>query len=140
MAELPIYQEGMFSKVFFEVREENVPSAAKLESVRMFEKRGKDEAKVIGKMTYAVHADLKVELQGFHMENWDEKERYASRFIKWFLWFARKKRKATQIVGGIFSTDTRTGEKLEAFRSHGFSVKEMGSMAGHSEYQLEYQF
>lgn len=141
MSKPEMYSEGgFFSKLFFEVREENVPSSVKIETVRMYEKTKAGDARLIGRMTYALHPDARVEIQGFHIEDWDEKAKFASRFVKWFQWFARKKRKGGALTGGIFSTDTRTGEKLEAFRSLGFSVKEAGSMAGHSEYVLEYRY
>jgi hypothetical protein len=48
-----------------------------------------------------------------------------------------RKRGINEIVGGIFSTDTRTSDKLDMFRAEGFSIKEVGSMAGHNEYHVE---
>ncbi len=59
--------KGM-GKIFFEVKEENVPSALKIESVKMYEKKGK-EARDLGKIIYAIHPDKKVEIQGFHVED-----------------------------------------------------------------------
>jgi len=41
------------------------------------------------------------------------------------------------ITGSIFSTDTKTGDKLDVFKSQGFNVREKGAMAGHREYTVE---
>lgn len=126
---------GGMGKIFFELREENVPSALKIESVKMYEKRGK-EARDLGKIIYAIHPDKKVEIQGFHVEDWNEKSRFPYRMLKFFVIRMRKRRMHT-ITGGIFSTDTKTGDKLDVFKTQGFTVREKGSMAGHMEYQVE---
>jgi hypothetical protein len=126
---------GGKGKVFFELREENVPSAVKIESIKMYEKKGK-EARDLGKIIYAIHPDKKVEIQGFHIEDWNEKCAFPGRMLKFFVG-RMKKRRMDQIIGGIFSTDTKTGDKLDIFKGAGFTVREKGAMAGHMEYHVE---
>lgn len=138
---MPLYMEdfgdrmaatfGGRGSVVFEVKEENLPSANKMEAVNMYNKEGK----ILGKITYALLPDQKVEIQGFNIDDWTEKFRYGSRLLKWYVGRMRK-RGFVSISGGIFSTDTRTHNKLEIFKDLGFQVKEMGSMAGHTEYQV----
>jgi hypothetical protein len=126
---------GRRGRVFFEIREENVPSSVKIESLRMYEKKGK-EARSLGKIVYAIHPDKRVEIQGFHVEDWAEKNQFPYRMLKWFVHHMRKRR-MIRIEGGIFSTDTKTGDKLDVFKTQGFNVREMGAMAGHIEYHVE---
>jgi N-acetylglutamate synthase-like GNAT family acetyltransferase len=94
------------------------------------------KGKVLGKITYEVMPDKKVEIQGFAIDDWTPKERNGQRILKWFVGHMRK-RGVNEIMGGIFSTDTRTSDKLDMFRAEGFTIKEVGSMAGHNEYHVE---
>jgi hypothetical protein len=126
---------GGKGKVFFELREENVPSAVKIESIKMYEKKGK-EARDLGKIIYAIHPDKKVEIQGFHVEDWTPKGEFPYRMLNFFV-VRMRKRKMHTIIGGIFSTDTKTGDKLDVFKTQGFTVREKGAMAGHMEYHVE---
>lgn len=119
-------------KVVFEVKEENLPSANKMEALSMYNVSGK----ILGKMTYALLPDSKAEIQGFAIDDWDPKSRNGQRMLRWFVNYMRKKG-MDAIQGGIFSTDTRTADKLDMFRAEGFEIKEMGSMAGHTEYHVE---
>jgi hypothetical protein len=123
---------GGRSKVVFDVKEENLPSSNKIEAANMYNMEGK----ILGKITYAILPDKKVEIQGFAIDDWNPKERYGPRILKWFVGFM-KKRGVNEIAGGIFSTDTRTSDKLDMFRTEGFTIKEVGSMAGHNEYHIE---
>jgi hypothetical protein len=121
---------GGRGSVVFEVKEENLPSANKIEAVNMYNKEGK----ILGKITYAILPDNKVEIQGFNIDDWTAKLKYGPRLLKWYV--SRMRRRGfMSVMGGIFSTDTRTHDKLEIFKEQGFLIKEMGSMAGHTEYQ-----
>jgi hypothetical protein len=120
------------SKVVFDVKEENLPSSNKIEAVHMYNMEGK----ILGKITYAILPDKNVEIQGFAIDDWSPKEHNGQRILKWFVGLM-KKRGVNEITGGIFSTDTRTSDKLDMFRAEGFSIKEVGSMAGHNEYHVE---
>jgi len=120
------------SKVVFDVKEENLQSENKIEAIHMYNMKGK----VLGKITYEVMPDKKVEIQGFAIDDWTPKERNGQRILKWFVGHMRK-RGVNEIMGGIFSTDTRTSDKLDMFRAEGFTIKEVGSMAGHNEYHVE---
>jgi len=138
---MPLYMEDLGDRmaasfggrgsVVFEVKEENLPSANKMEAVNMYNKEGK----ILGKITYAILPDNKVEIQGFSIDDWNVKLKYGARLLKWYVSRMRKRGFET-VTGGIFSTDTRTHDKLELFKEQGFKVKEMGSMAGHNEYQV----
>jgi N-acetylglutamate synthase-like GNAT family acetyltransferase len=119
-------------KVVFDVKEENLASSNKVEAASMYTRDGK----ILGKVTYAILPDNSVEIQGFAIDDWIEKNRTGNRMLVWFIGHARK-RGFMKITGGIFSTDTRTADKLEMFRQEGFEIKEMGSMAGHNEYHVE---
>jgi len=126
---------GGKGRIFFELKEENVPSAMKIESLKMYEKKGQD-ARDLGKIIYAIHTDQKVEIQGFHVEDWAPKNQFPMRMLKFFVSRMRKRR-MHGISGSIFSTDTKTGDKLDVFKSQGFNVREKGAMAGHREYTVE---
>jgi len=126
---------GGKGQVFFEVKEENVPSSVKIESLKMYQKKGQ-EARDLGKIIFAIHQDNKVEIQGFHIEDWTPKNSFPLRMLKFFV-SRMKKRKMNMITGSIFSTDTKTGDKLDIFKSQGFAVREKGAMAGHREYLVE---
>lgn len=117
--------------VVFDVREENLPSAHKIESATMYTTRGRP----LAKLTYSLMPDDKVEIQGFSIEDWSEKTRAGQRLLRWFVGYISSKG-FMRISGGIYSTDTRTADKLDMFRAEGFEIKEMGSMAGHTEYQV----
>jgi len=119
-------------KVVFEVKEENLPSSNKIEAAHMYNRDGK----ILAKITYAILPENTVEIQGFAIDDWSEKADTGLRILKWYVGFMRR-RGYSSISGGIFSTDTRTADKLEMFRGLGFSIKEMGSMAGHNEYRVE---
>jgi N-acetylglutamate synthase-like GNAT family acetyltransferase len=139
---MPLYTEGFGDslaakfggrgKVIFDVKEENLPSSNKIEAAHMYDMKGK----ILGKITYAILPDKKVEIQGFAIDDWNPKAHNGQRILKWFVGQMRK-RGINEIVGGIFSTDTRTSDKLDMFRAEGFSIKEVGSMAGHNEYHVE---
>jgi hypothetical protein len=139
---MPLYMESLGdklsatfsgrSKVVFDVKEENLPSSNKIEAVHMYNMEGK----ILGKITYEILPDKKVEIQGFAIDDWSPKDRNGQRILRWFVGFMRK-RGTNEIAGGIFSTDTRTSDKLDMFRAEGFSIKEVGSMAGHNEYHVE---
>jgi len=139
---MPLYFEGIGdrlanslggrSKVVFDVKEENLPSANKIEAVHMYNMEGK----ILGKITYAILPDKKVEIQGFAIDDWNPKAHNGQRVLRWYINFM-KKRGINVISGGIFSTDTRTSDKLDMFRAEGFEIKEVGSMAGHNEYHVE---
>ncbi|MEM2868858.1 MAG: hypothetical protein QW379_00340 [Thermoplasmata archaeon] len=118
--------------VVFDVREENLPSAHKIESATMYSVETK---RPMAKLTYALLPDNKVEIQSFNIEDWSEKARAGQRLLRWFVRYIAA-RGVTTIAGGIYSTDTRTADKLDMFRAEGFEIKEMGSMAGHTEYQV----
>ena len=119
-------------KVVFDVKEENVPSANKMEAANMYNHDGK----ILGKITYAILPEHRIEIQGFAIDDWSEKSNTGARMLKWFVGFMRR-RNVASISGGIFSTDTRTADKLDMFRAEGFEIKEVGSMAGHNEYHVE---
>ncbi len=119
-------------RVVFDVKEENLASANKVEAASMYNREGK----ILGKITYAIMSDNSVEIQGFAIDDWTEKHRTGNRMLAWYIGHMRK-RGFLKITGGIFSTDTRTADKLEMFRQEGFEIKEMGSMAGHNEYHVE---
>jgi hypothetical protein len=122
--------------VYFDVKEENLPSPNKMEAANMYN----DAGKILAKITYAIipvsETEKKVEIQGFAIDDWNEKSRTGERLLKWYIGFMRKRGYAA-IAGGIFSTDTRTADKLDMFRNEGFEIKEIGSMAGHNEYHIE---
>jgi len=120
-------------RVVFEVKEENLASSNKVEAVSMYNREGK----ILGKITYAILPDNSVEIQGFAIDDWTPKHNTGNRMLAWYVRYMRK-RGFMKITGGIFSTDTRTADKLEMFRQEGFDIKEMGSMAGHNEYHVEY--
>jgi len=120
-------------RVVFEVKEENLASSNKVEAVSMYNREGK----ILGKITYAILSDNSVEIQGFAIDDWTPKHNTGNRMLAWYVRYMRK-RGFMKITGGIFSTDTRTADKLEMFRQEGFDIKEMGSMAGHNEYHVEY--
>ena len=119
-------------KVVFDIKEENLASSNKMEAANMYNREGK----ILGKITYAILPDNSVEIQGFAIDDWTEKHHTGNRMLAWYVGFMRK-RGYMKIIGGIFSTDTRTADKLEMFRQEGFEIKEMGSMAGHNEYHVE---
>lgn len=123
---------GGRGKVYFDVKEENLPSSDKIEAVSMYN----DQGKILGKITYALLPDQKAEIQGFAIDDWNPKARNGQRMLRWYVNFMRRRR-MNVIAGGIFSTDTRTSDKLDMFRSEGFEIKEVGSMAGHNEYHVE---
>jgi hypothetical protein len=139
---MPLYLESFgdrlsasftgMQKVVFDVREENLPSSNKMEAANMYNREGK----ILGKITYALLPEHKVEIQGFAIDDWSEKARTGERMLRWFVGFMRR-RGMVSISGGIFSTDTRTADKLDMFRTQGFEIKEVGSMAGHNEYHIE---
>ena len=139
---MPLYTEGFGDslaakfggrgKVIFDVKEENLPSSNKIEAAHMYDMKGK----ILGKITYAILPDKKVEIQGFAIDDWEPKARNGQRMLRWFISYMRRKG-MDAIQGGIFSTDTRTADKLDMFRAEGFEIKEMGSMAGHTEYHVE---
>ena len=139
---MPLYLEGFGDrlgasfggrgKVVFDVKEENLPSSDKIEAVSMYNEQGK----ILGKITYALLKDQKAEIQGFAIDDWDPKARNGQRMLRWYVNFMRKRR-MNAVTGGIFSTDTRTSDKLDMFRAEGFEIKEVGSMAGHTEYHVE---
>ena len=141
-AERPLLIEGFFDRlsarlsgrgmVVFDIREENLPSAHKIESATMYSTATK---RPMAKLTYGLLPDNRVEIQSFNIEDWSEKARAGQRLLKWFIKYISG-RGYTTIAGGIYSTDTRTADKLDMFRSEGFEIKEMGSMAGHTEYQV----
>ena len=126
--------------VYFELVEENVPTTVKTETIKMYEKTkteaGERAARTLGKIVYTIDAEKKVEIQGFHIEDWNDKKKFPYRLLAFFVYQMRRKR-AKSIVGGVYSTDTKTGEKLDVFKSNGFQVREMGAMAGHNEYHVE---
>jgi hypothetical protein len=126
---------GGKGRVFFELKEENVPSAVKIESLKMYERKGQ-EARDLGKIIYAIHQENNVEIQGFHIEDWTPKNQFPLRMLKFFV-VRMRKRRMHAISGSIFSTDTKTGDKLDVFKSQGFNVREKGAMAGHREYTVE---
>ncbi|MEW5760527.1 MAG: hypothetical protein AB1779_07160 [Candidatus Thermoplasmatota archaeon] len=142
---MPIYLEGFsdrmkglvkgWSKVYFEVKEENLPSANKIEVIRMFNKKGR----MLGKITYELTPDLTVKIQGFSIDDWSKKENFGHRLLKWYIDHIRK-RNFQAIEGGIYSTDARTSDRLDIFKAFGFDVRELGSMAGHTEYKVELRF
>ncbi len=119
-------------RVVFDVKEENLASSNKMEAASMFNREGK----ILGKITYAILPSNSVEIQGFAIDDWTEKNRTGNRMLAWYIGYMRR-RGFMSITGGIFSTDTRTADKLEMFRQEGFEIKEMGSMAGHNEYHVE---
>jgi len=139
---MPLYLESMGDsisarltgrpRVVFDVKEENLASANKVEAASMYTRDGK----ILGKITYAIMPDNSVEIQGFAIDDWTEKNHTGRRMLAWYIGYVRK-RGFLKITGGIFSTDTRTADKLEMFRQEGFEIKEMGSMAGHNEYHVE---
>lgn len=144
---MPLYMEGFGDnlsarltgrpRVVYEVREENLASANKVEAVSMYNRDRENQGKILGKITYAILPDNSVEIQGFAIDDWTPKHNTGNRILSWFVRYIRK-RGFMKISGGIFSTDTRTADKLEMFREEGFDIKEMGSMAGHNEYHVEY--
>jgi len=139
---MPLYMESLGErisasltgrpKVVFDVKEENLASSNKMEAVNMYNREGK----ILGKITYAILPSNSVEIQGFAIDDWTEKHRTGNRMLAWYIGYMRR-RGFMSITGGIFSTDTRTADKLEMFRQEGFEIKEMGSMAGHNEYHVE---
>ncbi len=140
-AERPLLLEGFGDRlrarlagrgmVVFDVREENLPSAHKIESATMYTTKGKP----LAKLTYSLLPENLVEIQGFSIEDWSERTRAGQRLLRWFVGYIAN-RGYLKISGGIYSTDTRTADKLDIFRAEGFEIKEMGSMAGHTEYQV----
>ncbi|MEM2977545.1 MAG: hypothetical protein QXW06_07855, partial [Thermoplasmata archaeon] len=66
--------------VVFDVREENLPSAHKIESATMYSVETK---RPMAKLTYALLPDNKVEIQSFNIEDWSEKARAGQRLLRW---------------------------------------------------------
>ena len=129
---------GGRGRVVFEVSEERGMGTSPTFVVRVYQWAGKNQApRSLGQMAFALHPDRRAEIQSFTIEDWDVKRLYGPRLLRWFLWFAKSKKRATVANGNIFGTDMHTSEKLEVFRTHGFDIREMGSMSGHLEYAIE---
>ena len=131
---------GGRGKVVFEVIDERGMGPVPAFTIRMYQYSTKQEPKVLGQVGFVVHPDRRAEIQSFGIEDWNETGMFGHRLLKWFIGYARSKKRVKSINGQIFGTDMHTGKKLDVFRSFGFDIREMGSMAGHMEYAIEKRY